>query len=140
MSISMTTKTDISIKFKALFEEQKRNLLYTRNVINEDFHVQADDLFDETDLTSSELETSMRMRLRNREALFIKKIDEALARIEEGSFGECESCGENIEAKRLEARPTTTMCVGCKEESERREHIHIDGHRPKSLGVRLRLA
>jgi hypothetical protein len=42
--------------------------------------------------------------------------------------------------KRLEARPTSTMCIGCKEESERLEHVHIDGHRPKSLGRKLRLA
>jgi DnaK suppressor protein len=82
----------------------------------------------------------MRMRLRNREALFLRKIDEALRRIADGSFGECEECGDDIELKRLEARPTATMCVACKEEAERREHVHIDGHRPKSLGAKLRLA
>lgn len=128
-------------KFKSLFEEQKRNLVYTHSVVNEDFQLKQDDLLDEVDMTSSELETSMRMRLRNREALFLKKIDEALQRIAEGVFGECMGCGEDIDVKRLEARPTATHCVHCKEEQERVERLHIDGHRHKSLGsARLRLA
>jgi len=108
--------------------------------VNEDFHLQREDMLDEVDMTSSELETSMRMRLRNREALFLKKIDESLTRINDGTFGLCESCSEDIDVKRLLARPTTTMCVNCKEQSERREQLHIDGHRSKSLGNKLRLA
>lgn len=82
----------------------------------------------------------MRTRLRNREAIFLKKLDEALERISGGSFGLCEDCGDDIEIKRLEARPTATLCVTCKETQERHEHSHIDGHRPKSVGARLRLA
>ncbi|MGZ3688055.1 MAG: TraR/DksA family transcriptional regulator [Bdellovibrionota bacterium] len=128
------------IKFKSLFEEQRRNLLYTQGVIDESFQLQKDDMLDEADLTSTELEQSMRMRLRNREALFLKKIDEALDRIKEGTFGECEACSEEIELRRLEARPTATMCVTCKEEEERREHVHVDGRKHKSVGVKLRLA
>jgi DnaK suppressor protein len=133
-------KTEMIVKFKALFEEQKRNLVYTHGILNEDFDLKRDDMLDETDMTSVENETNMRIRLRNREALFIKKIDEALERIKAGSFGECESCSEEIETKRLEARPTTTLCVLCKEDQERRETLHIDGHRHKSIGARLRLA
>ena len=68
------------LKFKLLFETQKKNLLYSQGVINEDFHLQKDDMLDEMDLTTNELERSMRMRLRNREALFLKKIDEAEAK------------------------------------------------------------
>lgn len=127
-------------KFKTLFEEQKQQLLCTFGTVSATFEVKSEDLADESDLTSSELEASMQMRLRNREALFLKKIDEALARIQDGSFGDCEDCGDSIEIKRLEARPTATLCVSCKEEQERREQVHIDGHRPKSLGRRLRLA
>jgi DnaK suppressor protein len=127
-------------RFRALFEEQRNNLLYTHTIVSEDFHILSDDLLDETDMTSSELETSMRMRLRNREALFLKKINEALRRIADGSFGLCDECGEDIEPRRLDARPTASCCVSCKEEQERREHLHIDGHRPKSLGQKLRLA
>lgn len=137
---SVTVNRDTITKFRTLFETEKRNLIYSGNFLNEDFHLKQDDLLDEIDMTSSELETAMRMRLRNREALYLKKIDEALRRIMDGTFGECESCGEDIELRRLEARPTTTMCVACKEDEERRERVHIDGHKHKSLGTKLRLA
>ncbi len=130
----------IMSKFKSLFEQERNNLVYTKSVLNEDFNIQQDDLLDEVDLTSCELEQSMRMRLRNREALYLKKIDEALDRITRGTFGECDCCGEDIEIRRLEARPTATLCVSCKEDEEKREQHHIDGHKPKSVGSRLRLA
>jgi DnaK suppressor protein len=133
-------KTEMIMKFKSMFEEQRKSLLYSHGLVNEDFFVQKDDMLDEVDFTSTEMETEMRMRLRNREALFLKKIDEALQRISSGSFGCCEDCGDDIDAKRLEARPTATLCVHCKEEQERSEQIHIDGHQVKSLGKKLRLA
>lgn len=132
-------KSTIS-KFKTMFEAEKSKLLYSGRVINEDFQFNTDDLSDELDLTSTEIETSMRIRLRNREALFLKKIDEALVRISEGSFGECNSCGNDIEHKRLEVRPTTDLCLSCKEDQERKELLHIDGHRSKSLGKKMRFA
>ncbi|MGK5081938.1 TraR/DksA C4-type zinc finger protein [Bdellovibrionota bacterium FG-1] len=127
-------------QFKVLFEQQRRNLTFTQKVVDESLVLAQDDLADEADLTSSEVSTSMRIRLRNRETLFAKKIDEALLRIAQGCFGECEDCGQDIELKRLEARPTATLCVGCKEESERQELVHIDGHRHKSIGMKLKLA
>jgi DnaK suppressor protein len=133
-------RSEILLKFKFLFETQRRNLIYSNAIINETFHLPKDDVLDEVDLTTSEMETSMRIRLRNREALFLKKIEEALRRISEGTFGECQCCGEDIELKRLEVRPTTTLCVNCKEEQEHAEQSHIDGHRSKSLGAKLRLA
>ncbi len=128
-------------KFKAIFQDQRSKLVYSQQVLNVEFNLQRDDMMDECDMTTTELENNMRIRLRNREALYLKKIDEALNRIQEGTFGECEACGDDIESKRLEARPTTTHCVTCKEDEERRETLHIDGHRPKSLGSRvMRLA
>jgi DnaK suppressor protein len=138
-TFTFSKNIEVFSKFKTLFEAERNKLVFSTNFASEDFHLQKDDLLDDTDLTSCELETSMRLRLRNRETLFLKKIDEALARIANGTFGQCESCEEGIELKRLEARPTTTLCLGCKEEDERREEIHIDGHRSKSLG-KLRLA
>lgn len=127
-------------KFKSLFEEQKSKLLNTFNSAASCFTLNQDEMYDEADLTSSELESSMKMRLKNREALFLKKINESLKRIEEGSFGECQECGDEIELRRLEARPTATHCVNCKEQQERLEQLHIDGHRHKSVGSKLRLA
>ena len=95
---------------------------------------------DEVDFTSFEIENQMRMRLRNRESLYLKKIEEALDRIQAGVFGLCDKCEEDIEMKRLEARPTTTLCVACKESEERSEKLHIDGHKHKSLGKTIRFA
>ncbi|MBC7693469.1 MAG: TraR/DksA family transcriptional regulator [Methylotenera sp.] len=141
MKTQSFSSVEVVSKFKALFEAERSKLVFSTSTSfnNTDFHFQKDDMLDDADLTSCELETSMRLRLRNRETLFLKKIDESLARIAEGTFGQCESCDEAIEFKRLEARPTTTLCLGCKEEDERREEIHIDGHKSKSLGS-LRLA
>jgi DnaK suppressor protein len=51
----------------------------------------------------------------------LQKIDRALRKIDEGDFGVCEECGEEISTKRLEARPETTLCIRCKEDQERHE-------------------
>ncbi|MBI2711648.1 MAG: TraR/DksA family transcriptional regulator [Bdellovibrio sp.] len=122
-------------KFRKIFEAQREKVLFNDRVIREDFAVSADDRYDEIDLATTDIEQSMRMRLRNRETLYIKKIDEALRRIEDGTFGECEDCGEDIEIRRLEARPTATLCVFCKEEQERKEILTALGREHKSLGA-----
>lgn len=129
-----------AIKFKNLFESEKKRLLFNGQDFGAQFAVQTDEMMDEVDFTSFEMENQMRMRLRSREALYLKKVEEALERIQNGSFGQCESCEEDIESKRLEARPTTTKCVSCKEAEERLERIHIDGHKSKSLGKRANFA
>jgi DnaK suppressor protein len=125
-------------RFKALFESKRDRLLYSGKLVNEDFQLKPEDLSDEADLTTTEGETGMRMRLRNREALFLKKIEEALERISQGTFGSCMDCGDAIGLKRLEVRPTATLCVDCKEGQERTEQLHIDGHRFKSLGTKMK--
>lgn len=121
-------------KFRKLFEAQKRGLLFHDRVLREDFSVCEDDRFDEIDQATTDIEQSMRMRLRNRENLYIKKVNDALRRIEEGTFGECQECGDNIEIRRLEARPTANLCVACKEEQERKEVLTASGRLYKSLG------
>jgi DnaK suppressor protein len=73
------------------------------------------------DLASSEYLQSFQFRLRGRERSFLNKIDKALVKINEGTFGVCEDCGESIHTKRLEARPETALCIKCKEEQEREE-------------------
>lgn len=121
-------------KFKKIFEAQRKAILFNDRIVREDFGVCADDRYDEIDQAQTDIEQSMRMRLRNREMLYIKKVDEALKRIEEGCFGECDECGEDIELRRLEARPTATLCVGCKEEQERKEVLTAAGRQHKSMG------
>ena len=78
---------------------------------------------DPTDRASLESDRNFELRIRDRERKLILKIREALERIEEGDFGVCESCGEDISVARLKARPVTTLCIDCKTEQERQEKI-----------------
>jgi len=121
-------------KFKKLFESEKEKIIFNDRIVRDEFSVNSDDRYDEVDQATVDTDQAMRMRLCNRETLYIKKLDEALRRIEEGTFGECDECGEDIEMRRLEARPTATLCVSCKEEQERKEHVTATGRLHKSLG------
>jgi DnaK suppressor protein len=78
---------------------------------------------DPTDRASMESDRNFELRIRDRERKLISKIRKALDRIEDGSFGFCEVCGEPIEFKRLEARPVTTLCIECKTSAEEEEKI-----------------
>jgi RNA polymerase-binding transcription factor DksA len=69
----MNPTLEMSKKFRTLFETEKKKLLFSSRLVNEDFAIQADDLMDEVDFTSFELENQMKLRLRNREALYLKK-------------------------------------------------------------------
>jgi DnaK suppressor protein len=73
---------------------------------------------DPTDRASLESDRNFMLRIRDRESKLIKKIKKALARIENGTFGVCEKCGEDISKKRLIARPVTTQCIDCKTKEE----------------------
>jgi DnaK suppressor protein len=109
-------------RFREILEEKRREILRNaRRTLSDDMAFQVDDLPDEMDLASSEYLQSFTFRLRGREKTFLEKIDRALARIDDGSFGICEECSESIAVKRLEARPETTLCIRCKEDQERTE-------------------
>lgn len=75
------------------------------------------------DQASAEIDRSFMLRLRGRERKLLKKIDDALDRIEHGLFGICDKCGETIDIRRLEARPVTTMCIECKRQQEEEEQL-----------------
>lgn len=76
---------------------------------------------DPNDRASQESDIALELRNRDRERKLIKKIDDALERIDNGEYGFCESCGVEIGMKRLEARPTATLCIDCKTLEELRE-------------------
>jgi DnaK suppressor protein len=76
---------------------------------------------DPNDRATLESGRSFELRIRDRERKLVTKIDEAIARIDDGSYGICEDCGEEIGMKRLEARPVTTLCIDCKTLQETRE-------------------
>ena len=76
---------------------------------------------DPNDRATQESDMALELRNRDRERKLIKKIDETVAKIDSGDYGYCESCGVEIGLKRLEARPTATLCIDCKTLDEIRE-------------------
>lgn len=109
-------------KFRKILE-RKREALITNatKTMAEGMALDTDDLPDEMDLASSEGMQSFTFRLRGREKAFLEKIDRALKKLDDDTFGICEECGEKIAVKRLEARPETTLCIRCKENQEKVE-------------------
>jgi DnaK suppressor protein len=81
---------------------------------------------DLTDRASSETDRALELRARDRQRKLIAKIDAALERIEDGSYGYCEETGEPIGVKRLDARPIATLSVEAQERHEKREKIYRD--------------
>ncbi len=73
---------------------------------------------DPTDRATLESDRNFVLRIRDRERKLISKIREALQRIEDGNFGQCEECGDDIGFERLSARPVTTLCIECKRKQE----------------------
>jgi DnaK suppressor protein len=81
---------------------------------------------DVADRASSETDRSLELRTRDRQRKLISKIDDALRRLDDGSYGYCEETGEPITLARLEARPIATLSLEAQERHERRERVHRD--------------
>lgn len=108
--------------FKALLLKQRQQILNV-GLLNksDDLHVQQDDLSDETDLASSLIQQQLNCTIRDREYSKLRKIDMALDRISEGTYGHCDECEEEIGMKRLENQPWADLCITHAEEKEREE-------------------
>lgn len=78
---------------------------------------------DQSDQATAEVDQNFSLRLKEREQKLLKKIDEALNRMETKTYGICERCGQEIPYKRLKARPVTTLCIECKTLQEQEERI-----------------
>ena len=81
---------------------------------------------DQTDRASEETDRALELRTRDRQRKLVSKIDAALRRIEDGSYGYCEATGEPISLKRLDARPIATLSLAAQERHERKERVHRD--------------
>jgi len=81
---------------------------------------------DLADRASSETDRAIELRARDRQRKLIAKIDSALKRIDEGTYGYCEETGEPISLKRLDARPIATLSIEAQEQHERRERVYRD--------------
>jgi DnaK suppressor protein len=110
-------------------QEIKKNLLRQKETLLYEAETAMNSLPDQTvfpdlgDQASAEIDRNFMLRLRGREQRLLKKIEFSIEKIDSGSFGICEVCGEEIDIKRLEARPVTTMCISCKTEQEEEEKI-----------------
>ena len=107
--------------FKELLTNQLEELLNQADDTVSGMTVPKENFPDPTDRASLEADRNFMLRIRDRESKLIKKIKKALARIENGTFGICEKCGEDISLKRLQARPVTTQCIECKTKEEAME-------------------
>jgi DnaK suppressor protein len=107
--------------FRKILESLKQEL---SEDIDRTVHTMQDEatvFADPNDRASQETDIAIELRNRDRERKLIKKIDETLGRIEAEDYGFCDKCGIEIGLKRLEARPTATLCIDCKELEEMRE-------------------
>jgi len=104
------------------FLEQKEKFL--KEILNE-LHAKLKDWSygkfesgDEVDISSQEDEYSNVLKFRKRTTNYMLKVQNSLTMVQEGTYGECQDCGEGITQTRLDARPTATLCISCKEEEE----------------------
>lgn len=109
-------------KFRKILLAQREELAgAAKRALSGDIHVDPDDFPDEIDTASSEVTLQFTGRLREREQGLLAKIDAALEKIDEGEYGDCVNCGEDIGVKRLKARPVAELCIDCKSEQEKLE-------------------
>lgn len=109
------------VMFERLLLNQKKELLQETVRAVQEMNEPNDTFADPTDRASWESESTRDLRIRDRERKLLEKIDQALQRIVDGTFGECEECGDMISVGRLRARPVTTLCIQCKAEQEAKE-------------------
>lgn len=107
--------------FRQILLKWKQELMEEVDRTVQHLQEDANNFADPADRATQEEEFSLELRTRDRERKLIKKINEALSDIDEGDYGYCESCGIEIGIRRLEARPTATLCVDCKTLAEIKE-------------------
>jgi DnaK suppressor protein len=115
---SVLSADELSEFEAVLLAEREALLEKARRSWAEDTRFDQNELSDEIDQASAEYVQAMALRLRDREGYYLRKIELALERIRDGSFGTCTECGEPIPVGRLKARPVAMLCAGCKEQQE----------------------
>jgi len=131
-------KKDLEKFRKLLTAERNRILQHAIRMADRNVTIDTDDVPDIVDLATSDLNLNLNVEIRERERHLLGKIDTALAKIDEGSFGICENCGEAIALGRMDARPVTTLCIKCKEEEEELEKRGGSRREPEDLRFPLK--
>lgn len=119
----MVTDSKLMTLKKKLLKQRQELLSEAEQTLSSKISTEKESFPDPTDQAVAELDNNFLLRLRGREQKLLKKIDEAISRIDSGTYGVCESCGGDISSKRLEARPVTTLCIECKTRQEEEEKI-----------------
>lgn len=110
--------------FKKLLTNMLTEAQQKGNSTIEDMNDSSEMFADPADRATAESDRSFTLRIRDRELHLIKKIQSALQRIDDGTYGICDECGEEISLSRLKARPVTRLCIKCKENQEQMEKHH----------------
>jgi len=114
-------------QLKAVLEEEKRRILRHLEDLSDTSVADIDTPSgDSVDLAALEINQNSLVKVGKRELNHLKKIEVALKKIEDGTYGECESCGEQIGVARLLARPVAQMCIDCKTAQENEERKYTD--------------
>ena len=131
-------KKDLEKFRKFLTGERNRILQHAIRMADQNVTIDSNDVPDIVDLATSDLSLNLNVEIRERERHLLSKIDTALAKIDDGSFGICDECGEAIGSGRLQARPVTTLCIKCKEEQEEQEKRGGTRREPEDLRFPLK--
>jgi DnaK suppressor protein len=123
-----------ALQNKLLGEKEK---IINRDADQAKYYLDKNELSDPVDEASINIQASHELRFRNRENFFLKKIDKALLKFNDDSYGLCDECASVITFERLNARPTAELCIGCKEEAEMEEKSNFFHLKSKSLGKTL---
>lgn len=125
-------------EFKTLFQELYKDTINNLSKNKEEFFVEhlSGDQIDQSQATRDQM---LNIKLKGRENFFLRKLEVALERIDNGTFGECQDCGDHISLDRLRARPTASVCILCKEEQEREEnHTSYEKRTHTGRGVEIK--
>lgn len=110
--------------FHEKLENMSKSLLSEAEKTLSEMTDHSDNYPDPTDRATAESDRSFELRIRDRERKLLGKIKAAIERINDGSYGICDECGDDISSPRLEARPVTTLCIECKTRQENVEKAH----------------
>lgn len=111
---------DLTLYKNLLLRLKNEALIKEDDIVNT---FQSEKSADDLDIASHDNITNLKKRLLERQQAFVKRIDIALERIENGTYGICKECGDDINPKRLLARPIAILCIDCKEKQEKKESM-----------------
>lgn len=132
------SKKELNVLRTIMLDETKR--LEASFTEKKEYEAGTSDHKDEVDSANDQIQLESSMRFSKRDTFYYKKLNKALKFIETEEYGMCNDCGEPISFTRLRARPTSEMCITCKEESEREENQNFHMRKSKSLGQEMSFA